>query len=127
MLELVFDYTVVVHRPGPLSTVTATFFLYRSTGCSAYSPPLDTALEVHLTALQVPTEREQRIASELRQRALHQITLLGEDAAADCLSLMPSGVRSLKARSQWSLETAFRVADALGLDTTRSLENSLHD
>lgn len=78
-----------------------------------------------MTALQMPTDREQRVAHGLRREALRRIEELGADEAALRLALLPSGVRSLQARTQWSLETAFRVADALGLDTTVAIEESL--
>lgn len=69
------------------------------------------------TALQGPTERELRIAMALRAKAAEKINRVGAQEASTRLGLSPSGVRSLLWKREWSLETAFRVADALGIDT----------
>lgn len=69
------------------------------------------------TALQGPTEREVRISQALREKSVREIQRVGEKQAAKRLDMTESGIRSLLWRQRWSLEVAFRVADALDIDT----------
>lgn len=63
-----------------------------------------------------PTPSEQRLAALLRERAVAEIERRGNLAAvAEALRLAPSGVEALLWVSDWTLQQAFRVADALGL------------
>ena len=68
-----------------------------------------------MTAITTPSAREQAVARELRRRAIEAIHEMSEKDAAELLSLAPTGVKALLWREQWSIETAFRVVDALNL------------
>jgi hypothetical protein len=61
------------------------------------------------------SEAERRIADELRRRA---VRLVGEGTLcvqqfADRLGLLPTGGKILLERSEWPVEVAIRVAEAL--------------
>lgn len=60
---------------------------------------------------------EQRIAGELRERALANVSSTGldHDELGKVLGLLPSGVDSLLRDERWPLDVAVRVADALGM------------
>ena len=75
-----------------------------------------------------PSEREQRIAAMIRDRAIAEINRINDSAAvAKVLNVAPTGVDSLVASQDWSLELAFRVAEALGLDALVQVYQSILD
>jgi hypothetical protein len=69
-----------------------------------------------------PTGREARVSEALRAAAVGEIEKRRIEDVADCLAMKVSGVKSLLWEPHWSLETAFRVADALDLAVTREIE-----
>ncbi len=63
-----------------------------------------------------PTARETEILDQIRaevDRELERVHQAPRDVA-ERLHMVPSGAEMLFARQHWSLETAFRVAEALG-------------
>lgn len=78
-----------------------------------------------MTALTVESKREIELAGRLREIAVEEIESRGTEAAAEALNMAPTGVRALLWRSTWSIETAFRVIEALDLEVVRSWENAI--
>jgi hypothetical protein len=64
--------------------------------------------------LTLPEQRRAH-ADRLHRRALERIDEIGHEAAADILRMTPPGVAKLVARRDWTLDTAKRVADRLGV------------
>lgn len=69
------------------------------------------------------SSRERRIAATLRERAVEEIEARGgARAVAEELDVISSAIETLLWRQAWSLATAFRVADALGIGITAEIE-----
>lgn len=68
--------------------------------------------------LQEATNFERRWTWTLREECLAEVARLGREESAIRLGLAPSGVESLMWRlaTDWTLPTALRTAQALGLD-----------
>jgi len=64
-----------------------------------------------------PSEKENKLRDELQEAVRVELKKRGWDATelAEKLGLLPAGAELLLDRRQWPLETAFRVADALGI------------
>lgn len=74
--------------------------------------------------LDKPSESEIRAADRIRQRVLEHIQTngLSDEDVAGRLELLPSGVRNLKAQ-RWTLELAWRIAQALELSPASILQH----
>lgn len=73
-----------------------------------------------------PTPRESRISSTLRRKAVAEIRRRRNlEAVAELLALETSGVEALLWEPKWSLEVAFRVADALGIEVADHMEQAV--
>lgn len=80
-----------------------------------------------MSALTVESDRERHLAERLRTLAVREIKQIGEERAAEKLKIAATGVRSLLWHEDWSIETAFRVADALDLAAVRSWQGTLDE
>lgn len=80
-----------------------------------------------MSALTVESDRERHLAQRLRVLAVREIDRVGEESAARALKIAPTGVRSLLWHQDWSIETAFRVADALDLEPVRAWQGALEE
>ncbi len=80
-----------------------------------------------MTKLNIPSQQELTLAKIVRERVLAEVASrhFNKEQLARVLDLYPSGVGSLLRESNWSLEIAVRVADALGIDVTESLRRSV--
>lgn len=78
-----------------------------------------------MTVLVDGSPRERLLADRLRELAVDEIERRGIDDVASSLALASSGVKALLWREAWSIETAFRVADALDLPIVRDWEGNL--
>lgn len=70
-----------------------------------------------------PTERERRVSAALRAIALAKIESRDPSDVALLLDMKISGLHALVWEQEWSLETAFRVVDALGLEPASVIED----
>lgn len=70
------------------------------------------------------TDRETRLANELRTIAVHAIDNRSTPDVIDALGLAPSGLDRLLAEKHWGLQVAFRVADCLGIEVVESMLNA---
>ena len=68
---------------------------------------------------------ERLMAQRIRESAEDRIRDIGNEQAAQVLGLSVPGVETLLWRSEWSIETAVRVAAMLGLITEESVEKSV--
>lgn len=80
-----------------------------------------------MSALTVESDRERHLAERLRVLAVREIETIGVERAAQALEIAPTGVRSLLWHQEWSIETAFRIADALDLEPVRSWQGALEE
>lgn len=62
-----------------------------------------------------PTAEEKRFCAYLRKKSVLVLYSIPEEQACKILELSPRGVRNLLWHQEWELETAFRVADLLGV------------
>lgn len=69
-----------------------------------------------------PTTREKNIAAALRRIACVRLDSMPVEVAARALGLLPRGVEVLRRQGSWSLETAFRVCEALELNVIEHIE-----
>lgn len=67
-------------------------------------------LEQSDRSLAIRSDLERRIREQLEQ---NEVTA---EQLAEKLGLLPVGAEVLLAREDWSLDTAFRIAEAIGLD-----------
>lgn len=76
-----------------------------------------------MSKLSVPSQQEVTLAKIVRDRVLSEVASrhFDKEQLAHVLDLYPSGVGGLFQETDWSLEIAVRVADALGIDVTESL------
>ena len=72
------------------------------------------------TLLGMPSQTELGVQHQLRAALVHHIEVLelSQTELADRLGILPAGSRALLESPVWSLETCFRVADAIGLKVT---------
>lgn len=70
------------------------------------------------------TPREKELAASLREQCLNKIANSDQDEACAKLGLAPSGLTHFIQRATWSLESAFRAADSLGLYVADQLCNA---
>jgi hypothetical protein len=80
-----------------------------------------------MTKMSVPSQQELMLARIVRESVLAEVASrhFDKEQLAHVLDLYPSGVGSLLRESNWSLEIAVRVADALGINVTESLKRSV--
>jgi hypothetical protein len=80
-----------------------------------------------MSKLSVPSQQELALAKMVRERVLAEVASrqFDKEQLANVLDLYPSGVGGLLRETDWSLEVAVRVADALGIDVTKSLARSV--
>lgn len=72
-----------------------------------------------------PAQAEERIASHIREDALRAIEQIGDlDQVARMLDVPRYGVERIIRRNPWEIQTAFRVAEALGLTSIPALEEA---
>lgn len=69
-----------------------------------------------MTVLSVESDRERAVARQMREIALSEFDVRGDEEVAKILGISPSGVEALRWRGEWPLTLAFRVIDALQLD-----------
>lgn len=75
-----------------------------------------------------PTDAERRLADVLRRKCVEVIqSSMDLDAIADKLSLGRPGLQSLLWRSEWPLERAMRVAEALGIVSPDAIVELVND
>jgi len=76
-----------------------------------------------MSKLSIPSQQELTLAKILQERVLAEVASrhFDKEQLADVLDLYPSGAGGLLRETNWSLEIAIRVADALGIDVTKSL------
>jgi hypothetical protein len=79
-----------------------------------------------MSKLGIPSPQELALASKIRECVLKEVATrpLNKEQLATLLDLYPSGVGGLLSESRWSLETAVRVADALGIVLTKYFEHA---
>lgn len=70
------------------------------------------------------SKREQNVAAALRRLGVAKLKTMSVDAATEALGLLPRGVEVMLWKSEWSLETAFRVCMALELDVVERIEQA---
>ena len=77
-----------------------------------------------MSKLSAPSQQELFIIRALRRRVLEELKArkLGKADLARLLDMYPSGAGGLLLETHWSLETAVRVADALGIDVAESVK-----
>ncbi len=65
-----------------------------------------------------PVQKEIEVSSMLQDEVKRIISAnnWNEEQVAEKLDLLPSGAEALLCKKKWSIETAFRVAYALGID-----------
>jgi hypothetical protein len=61
------------------------------------------------------TPREKELAALIRGRCIEEISTRDADEVGTTLGLAPSGLTRFIGRPTWSVDTAFRTADALDL------------
>jgi hypothetical protein len=72
-----------------------------------------------------PAKGEERVASYIREDALRAIEEIGDlDRVAELLDAPRYGVEKIIKRNPWEIQTAFRVAEALGLRSIPALEQT---
>lgn len=74
-------------------------------------------IELSQKSLEIKTSLQKLVRDEIEKKALTNEQLAGR------LGLLPVGVESLLSRQEWSLDTAFQVADAIGLRIHFSVTN----
>jgi hypothetical protein len=77
-----------------------------------------------MKSIHAATPREKELSATLRERCLSEISNIDPDDACAKLGLAPSGLAHFIARATWSLESAFRAADSLGLYVADQLCNA---
>jgi hypothetical protein len=70
------------------------------------------------------TPREKELAASLRKQCIDKIANSDPGEACAKLGFAPTGLAHFIARATWSLESAFRAADALGLYVADQLCNA---
>jgi hypothetical protein len=76
-----------------------------------------------MSKLSVPSQQELMLARVIRQTVLAELQSrrFGNEQLARVLDIFPSGAGGLLRETDWPLEIAVRVADALGINITESL------
>jgi ribosome-binding protein aMBF1 (putative translation factor) len=71
-----------------------------------------------MSLLEVPSEKEAVMAAELREAVLEEIKNQGwsSEDVAERLKMFPVGVEFLLSEKYWPVETAIRIAAALGIN-----------
>jgi hypothetical protein len=75
--------------------------------------------------LATPTDRERSLAQAIRELVVRHVNDRGIDNVAHDLGMYRSGVESLLWAKDWSLQEAFRVAEALDLPAIHDLEGAV--
>lgn len=75
--------------------------------------------------LATTTDRERSLAQAIRELVVQYVREHGIDMAAHDLGMYRSGLESLLWASDWSLQEAFRVAEALDLPAIHDLEGAV--
>lgn len=78
--------------------------------------------ETKRSRIHSPSKREKNIAAALRRIAWARLKSMLVEDAARVLGLLPRGVEVLLWEGSWSLETAFRVCEALELNVIEQIE-----
>lgn len=71
-------------------------------------------------------ELQRNFERQVREALADEITRqeMSPDELAEVLDMLPSGARALLERDRWSLRTALRVADGLGLSLEARVERN---
>jgi hypothetical protein len=72
------------------------------------------------------TPKEQELAAALREKCVATIEASDGDVVCGKLGLASTGLARLLWRPTWDLQTAFRVADTLGLQVIEELTAGAH-